>query len=1030
MSRFGISPWGGFTTGLIVLTFVGFAAGDVSRPPVHRDPAGRGEMIQRLARQSENAKSAALEHAQREHWRIRGRQGRREYELMAVINNRPIYRQTCNVNSAISQGVDLIRNTPPYDLNGGGYTVGLWDAGNVRSTHQELVGRITLLDTASLSDHSTHVAGTIGAAGIVAGALGMAPEVLIDSYDWNGDLAEMAARAADSPGQTGALYISNHSYGTACGWESNAEYWLGHTGWYWMGEWDDREDELFGRYWGDAHEYDSICYENPYYLPFWAAGNDRNDSSPPEGTLFYYRDGTWRSKTYDSATDPYDDYYDDGGYDTILPSSTAKNIVTVGAVNDAVLYGVRTPSKATMTNFSGWGPADDGRIKPDLVCNGYNLYSSIAVSNSSYASYSGTSMAAPGAAGAAILLEEYYGWLSGGGAMLASTLKGLLIHTADDIGNPGPDYQYGWGLLNAYAAAEHIRSFFAVDCGGIIESQISSGEPVQFYSFQWDQGTPIRATLCWTDPPAAVVTGLDNPSPCLVNDLDLRIIAPDGTTVYLPYVLDPSTPSVHAVTGDNILDNVEQVDLPLPSQPGSYTVQVSCKFPLADGLQVYSLLISGQTCQADTLDHFQWDPVASPRQPDVPFTAGLTARDSAGEIITDFDGSVNLTAWAGFPELQLAVTDGNVPEEYPISVYYKTRRMQSIYDVNEIGQAGTITGLALFVDEPCGLIRTNWTIRMKHTELDAFSAAEWQDSGWTVVYEANEPPGEAGWQYYLFSTPFEYDGLRNLMVDFSFQNEDWDSVRGHAYSTETMYRSIGYRTDAEVSPPTQWSGSLPGAYFYDFVPTITLVMQGTLQQIAMEPNTADFTEGVWTGQVTVYEQASDVFLVADDGNGHTGLSNPFDVAGVLPAEPNLPFPENYAAGVPIDTWLSWQEQDPGTVFDVYIGQTDPPTELLCADVNEPPCDPNLFCSSDWFWQVIAKNEYGSSPGPVWTFRTESLAGDLDEDCSVTLQDLLMLSDLWLGSSPQGDIAPPEGDGVVNLSDLAVLSEHWLKSLYE
>ena len=66
-------------------------------------------------------------------------------------------------------------------------------------------------------------------------------------------------------------------------------------------------------------------------------------------------------------------------------------------------------------------------------------------------------MASPNAAGSASLLVELYAKLFDGGAMRASTLKGLIIHTADDLGNPGPDYSYGWGLMNAKAAADHIQ---------------------------------------------------------------------------------------------------------------------------------------------------------------------------------------------------------------------------------------------------------------------------------------------------------------------------------------------------------------------------------------------------------------------------------------------------------------------------------------------------------------------------------------------------------------------------------------------
>ena len=69
---------------------------------------------------------------------------------MAIIDGRLVYKQTCNINSAISQAVNLIRNVPPYNLNGSNLTVGVWDAGDVRDTHQEFDTRVTLKDNVPL----------------------------------------------------------------------------------------------------------------------------------------------------------------------------------------------------------------------------------------------------------------------------------------------------------------------------------------------------------------------------------------------------------------------------------------------------------------------------------------------------------------------------------------------------------------------------------------------------------------------------------------------------------------------------------------------------------------------------------------------------------------------------------------------------------------------------------------------------------------------------------------------------------------
>jgi subtilisin family serine protease len=567
------------------------------------DPNVRQQTVERLASQSQQKKTAAWEIAERQGWIPKGQIGNITFELMAIEGDRVYVYKTCNVNAAISIGANLIRNTLPYNVNGADLIVGIWDGGAVRTTHQEFDGRVAVMDGASNANHSTHVGGTIGAAGVVANALGMAPSVLIDSYEWTSDVSEMTSRAMSYPNEPDKIQVSNHSYGYACGWEHS------YSPPRWYGTWGEgyRESDYFGIYDSYVVPWDELCYNAPYYLPFKAAGNDRSDNAPEEGQTFAFYDfppPKWQTKTYDPCTDPHDDGWDNGGFDTIMTVSGAKNIMTVGAVNDAVSAGVRDPGQGTMTSFSGWGPTDDGRIKPDIVTNGVGLYSPTAGSDSSYASYSGTSMAAPSAAGAAMLLVDYYGRLFPGQAMRASTIKALIIHTADDLGNAGPDYKFGWGLMNAEAAAGQISDHNDFpDANKIVESLLDDVNTLETYTFEWDGTSPICATLSWTDPPAAGVSGLDNPSPRLINDLDLRIVDPNGVTYY-PFVLNPASPNQPAATGDNTLDNAEQVVIHSPSVPGSYTVQISYKDSLTNNEQHYSLIISGQLTGEELLGDF------------------------------------------------------------------------------------------------------------------------------------------------------------------------------------------------------------------------------------------------------------------------------------------------------------------------------------------------------------------------------------------------------------------------------------------
>jgi len=467
---------------------------------------------------------------------------------------RILYRMTRNANAAISSGAGQIRQTAPYNLDGSSVKVGVWDEGSVRNTHQEFnTTRVVNRNAgASLNDHATHVAGTVGAAGVQASAKGMAPAVAIDSYDWNSDVAEMLAAGAVAATDASKIPISNHSYGLGTGTISGDQSYM-------------------GRYTSYTLENDNAALNTPFYLPFWAAGNAQ------------------------------DDLVIKGGYQSITFEALGKNTLTVGAVNDAVSGGVRAPASGTMSSFSSWGPCDDGRIKPDVVANGVGVYSTLATSDAAYASYNGTSMATPSAAGSAALLAQLYAREFSGQWMRASLLKGLLIHTADDLGNAGPDYKFGWGLINVKAAADLILAQKQQPASPkFFENNVTSSVKTRTFAFRWDGTSPIRATLSWTDP-AGTAQADNSRTPNLRHNLDLRITAPDGTTVHQPYVMPfvgtwtDASMGLPARTGDNNVDNVEQVYIATPSQAGVYTMTVTLDGNLAAGRssQVYSLIVSG-----------------------------------------------------------------------------------------------------------------------------------------------------------------------------------------------------------------------------------------------------------------------------------------------------------------------------------------------------------------------------------------------------------------------------------------------------
>jgi hypothetical protein len=411
-----------------------------------------------------------------------------------------------NATAASRIYADVLLDTP-YSIDASALTVGVWDGGAV-DAHPDFDIRLTVVDPVNVSQHATHVAGTIGGSGLGnVAATGMAPSVQLRSYDWNQDMTEMRDAVISKN-----VVISNHSYGLGTGWEWTGTNWInyGSTG--------------FGLYDVNAQEYDDIVYDTEL-LVFKAAGNDRDDGPDcPLGPNC------------------------DGPYDSIGHVGNAKNILTICALSDI----------DDMTGFSSWGPTNDGRVKPDLCANGDTLLSTLP--GATYGAFSGTSMATPSAAGATALIYQHY---QNEAALdpAAALIKALMIHAASDLGNTGPDYQHGWGIINAQQSVNLIST------GSYIEGVVPATSHQQEFTFEVNGGD-IKMTLAWTDPagdPAA--------ASALVNNLDLVLIASDGTPHY-PWVLDPANPDLAASNGINNRDNVEQVFVSNPVT-GTWTARVS-----------------------------------------------------------------------------------------------------------------------------------------------------------------------------------------------------------------------------------------------------------------------------------------------------------------------------------------------------------------------------------------------------------------------------------------------------------------------
>ena len=459
--------------------------------------------------------------------------------LQRFYNGVPIFFTTFNAGSS-----QTIKTNAMYPLGslglsvtGAGVTAAVWDGSAVRATHVELTGRVTQIDAnVDFSSHATHVMGTVLASGVSSTRKGIAYGATGKAYDWTSDTSEMSAYA------TQGFLVSNHSYGY------NAENLPVAT---------------FGSYDTTSMQYDQLSNTYPYYQIVKAAGNDRNDTSLEQ-------------------------VQNKGGYDLITGGGNAKNVITVAAVEQVNTY--VNAASVVMSDFSSYGPTDDGRVKPDIAAKGVNVNSLGSLTNNQYAVLSGTSMAAPAITGMIVMLQKHFNNLNASTFMRASTVRGLICHSAKEAGlNTGPDYEFGWGLADAEAAANIITNRNVSTL--LEENTLTSGQTFT-KQITITSAQNITATICWTDPTGASNAGAeDSRVPRLKNNLDLKILK-DGNTYY-PWKLDVENPTAAATnTADNDVDNVEKVEIP-NAAPGVYTIQVTHKGTLTGSSQVFSLIANG-----------------------------------------------------------------------------------------------------------------------------------------------------------------------------------------------------------------------------------------------------------------------------------------------------------------------------------------------------------------------------------------------------------------------------------------------------
>ena len=555
--------------------------------------------------------------------------------LAGFSGNVPNFYQSEDQTQILNNNVDALTtaggvNGLSGSFKGEGIVYAIFDGGRIYEAHtafNNAAGRISNKEAATnaYSAHSTGVASIIGAKSsplsatsngvtITGNAMGIALNSTMDSY-------RFATTTLPGNSTTSTVFdkillaqpkISNHSYGINAAWDyKTTANGYPANGWYWGGNYISGTNyDLMGTYYTNDRAYDAIVYNNPTYTIVKSAGNYFGFGPGYSGstTTAYYYNGSGYS-TYATGTEPPANCAQ--GYDCIGYSSLAKNIIVVGATDPITTNNSRYTAATDVlkSDYSSAGPRDDGGIKPDISAPGTDVWMASTAENTTgsitWQINSGTSMAAPQVAGIIGLWMQIYKSLFNNAQLVASASKTLMVHSALEAGQIGPDPWYGWGYINAKKGAELLvgKSNNTI----IFNDETLNNGAVNTKTVKASGTEPLKVTISWIDPEYTNITNqwdnlYNNRTSRLINDLDVKIINTANNTTYLPWKLDANNPMTPATKGDNTVDNVEQVVIDNPTPGAVYRIEISHKgtlknnaSPSATSPQNYSVIVTGFT---------------------------------------------------------------------------------------------------------------------------------------------------------------------------------------------------------------------------------------------------------------------------------------------------------------------------------------------------------------------------------------------------------------------------------------------------
>ncbi|WP_347217771.1 S8 family serine peptidase, partial [Chryseobacterium sp.] len=401
---------------------------------------------------------------------------KKKISLAGFIENKPYFYeaydqdQIMNSNSDYLQGGTISGLTGSF--NGEGIKFTIFDGSSIPGTpgrvfdghvfFNNATGRISNKEATTViyGDHATSVAGFIGARNYpytvtlnngttrAVNFKGIAPNSTIDAYAF----LQTTLPNESTPSTVfqkiikAQPKISNHSYGGNYGWSEGKI--SGQLAWIWNGAFGSPNTsfDAQGTYHNNDRDYDQIVYNNPSYIIVKSSGNSYGEGPITGDTTHknYYEDENGNMVEF-TATDTLPANNCSQGYDCIGIGSLAKNIIVVGATDRITTNGGRYTSSTDVihSSYSSAGPRDDGGIKPDISAVGTSVASATtdngATGTQSLTIGDGTSYSAPVVTGIIGLWTQINKQLFNNVELNAASAKTLMIHSALEAGNPGPD---------------------------------------------------------------------------------------------------------------------------------------------------------------------------------------------------------------------------------------------------------------------------------------------------------------------------------------------------------------------------------------------------------------------------------------------------------------------------------------------------------------------------------------------------------------------------------------------------------------